>query len=414
MTGLWDAGRSNFIDDTFVAIENPTNLDAMSRLRVSGAVTKFEYTFLYDSNTFLFNSALTAGGLATYNSTTKTMVLTCVTTANSESIYQSREYFACPIGKSVMVVLVGNFNSNVANTTKRYGQFDANNGFFYELDGTNAKAVIRSNTSGTPTDNSVTQANWNLDKLNGTGPSLITLDFSKAQTMVISYHAGIGRVLFGFIINGVMTWAHQFLHSNVSTILYSQTCNLPIRASIKNNASTSSTMQMLTGAVICEGGDAYSSRLYTVNNGATNIAFTTAGQRKPVISLRKQSGVTELTAEIIDYSFLFSSGDDFLIEIVKNPTLTGASFANAPSGFMQVDTSATALSNGTILYSTYGTGGSAGSILSPGSSSSQTSAALNYRINSLLDGTSEIITIVVTNLTATAQASASLNYREYL
>lgn len=414
MGNMFDTNRTNFIDDSFVAIDNPTNLDALSRLRVSGATTKFEYTFLYDSNTFAFNSQLTAGGLASYNSTTKTMTLTCVTTANSESIYQSREYFACPIGKSMMVVLNANFNSIVANVTKRYGQYDANNGFYYELDGTNANVVMRSNTSGSPTNTAVAQSSWNLDKLNGTGPSLITLDFSKAQTMCISYHAGIGRVLFGFIINGSIVWAHQFLNSNVNTILYSQTCSLPIRASIKNNASASSTMQMLSGAVICEGGDVYASRQYSINTGSSNTNFTTAGQRKPIFSIRKQSGVTELTAQLIDYGFLLSSGDDFLLEVVKNPTLTGASWSNAPAGYMQLDLTASALSGGTTIYSSYGSGGAAGGLLSAGSSGSSSSDALSYKINSLLDGTSEIISLVGTNLTATATASAFINYRELI
>lgn len=414
MGGLFDSDRTNTTDDQYIAVDNPSNLDAFSRIRVSEPRTKFEYAFLYDDNSILFNSSLVSGGLVTHNTTTKTLTLTCTTTTNSESIYQSREYIRYPIGKSILVFLAGNFNGQATSVTKRYGQFDANNGYFVELDGTNAKVVLRSKTSGSVVDNAINQTSWNLDKLNGTGISGLTLDFTKVQTICISYQWGSGRVLFGFMIAGSIVWCHQFLAANINTIAYSQTANLPVRASIKNNASTTSTMLMISGAVICDGGDTDFGRLYSINNASTARNFTGAGGRIPIISLRKQTTVPEMVAEVIDYGCYFNSADDFLIEIVKNPTLTGASWANTTSGYMQRDVAATALSGGTTMISFYGTGGASGGLLTPASSATSSTQTLNYRIGTLLDGSSEIISLVLTNITATASAYGFINYKELL
>jgi hypothetical protein len=49
----------------------------------------------------------------------------------------------------------------------------------------------------------VPQTNWNIDKLDGTGISGITLDISKAQILWMDIEwLGLGTVRIGFVING--------------------------------------------------------------------------------------------------------------------------------------------------------------------------------------------------------------------
>ena len=51
--------------------------------------------------------------------------------------------------------------------------------YFFEQNGTDLRVVIRDDGSGSVVDSVVSQANWNVDKLDGTGASGITIDTTK-------------------------------------------------------------------------------------------------------------------------------------------------------------------------------------------------------------------------------------------
>jgi hypothetical protein len=387
------------------------NIDVFGRLRVSQPHTTFEFTFPFDERPQFFTSRLTSGGTLTYDTNKKASILNCTTTTNSECIYQSRRYVKYNPGKSNLIFLTGNLKSKVANVIKRYGQFDDNNGFFFELNGTTANVAIRSKVSGSIVDNAVAQSSWNTDKMDGTGASGITIDFSKELIFFINYQwLGAGSVYFGFVVDGSIYICHKFHHSNLIDTLYCQTANLPIRASVKNTASTAATVEMNCGTVISEGGDNNFGRSYTANNGTTARTLSAANSRLPILSIRKQTAYLGLEILIEDVGFFFNSADDYLIEIVKNPTLTGASWVNIP-GVMQEDVSATALTGGDIFFSSYGRGSASST---PISLSHQLGSIANLGVDTLLDGTSEIFSVVLTNLTSSATAYAHINYREML
>ncbi len=381
-------------------------IDAFSRVRVSEPLTRFDYTFQFDERPELFTSSSAGSATATYNSDKKAVILTATTTTNSEMIYQSRQYIKYYPGKSNLIVLTGNFKSKVANVIKRYGQFDDSNGYFFELNGTTAYVVLRSKVSGIVVDNAIPQSSWNYDKMDGTGISKVNINWANQQILVINYQwLGAGRVLYGFDVDGHVYPCHLINNANVLDVLYSQTAQLPIRASIKNTVSTSSTMEITCGVIISEGGSSPTGRVYTVNHGTTPRTVVAAGTRLPAISIRKKTTALPVEIEIASITGLFSSADEFLIEIVKNGTLTGASFADV-SGYLQKDVAATAITGGDIIYSTYARGQTISDIIT------SAQAATNMFIGALLDGTSETITIATTNITANASAYISINYKE--
>jgi hypothetical protein len=63
----------------------------------------------------------------------------------------------------------------VAGVRRRFGIFDENNGAYFEDDGVYS-CVLRSKATGSVVETRVTRDNWNGDKLDGTGPSQITVD----------------------------------------------------------------------------------------------------------------------------------------------------------------------------------------------------------------------------------------------
>jgi hypothetical protein len=73
---------------------------------------------------------------------------------------------------------------------------------YFEIDDTTAYFVERSLSTGTET--RVAQEDWNIDKLDGTGVSGITLDITKAQILWMDIEwLGLGTVRIGFVIDGI-------------------------------------------------------------------------------------------------------------------------------------------------------------------------------------------------------------------
>lgn len=241
--------------DSAVQFKDSSNLDAFSRLRISNPLTLFNAQFTYNLHPLLFQQITNgAGATITHNSTNRYADMVFSSTPTGGQCYmQSYEYLPYQPGKSQLTFMTFNFQGGVANVLKFAGYSDGVNGVEFQLNGTTPRFVIY---SGTGTGNQfVNQTNWNLDKLDGTGPSGYTLDLNKVQILVIDLQALYsGRVRIGFDIGGEIIYAHQFLHSNAVAPPYLQTATLPIRCGMTCTATVSTTMYFLCSTVISEGG----------------------------------------------------------------------------------------------------------------------------------------------------------------
>ena len=75
------------------------------------------------------------------------------------------------------------FTTGVANSTQWAGVFDSVDGFAVGYNGTTFSILHRIDSS----DSTVAQSSFNIDRLDGTGPSRITLDSTKMNIFRISY-----------------------------------------------------------------------------------------------------------------------------------------------------------------------------------------------------------------------------------
>ena len=93
--------------------------------------------------------------------------------------------------------------------------------------GASSQFVIASKTQ----DFKFPQSTWNLDKMDGTGPSGYNIDLSKMQMFYIDYSwYGAGSIRWGFrAANGNVTYCHRIINNNVNTEAYMRTGNLPAR-----------------------------------------------------------------------------------------------------------------------------------------------------------------------------------------
>jgi len=238
-----------------VTIKDSANLDAFSRLRVSNPLILFNSQFTYDLAPILFEQITNgAGAVIAHDTTNRCATLTFAGTgAGGKSFMQSYEYLPYQPGRSQLIFVTFNMISAVANVVKFAGYSDGVNGIEFQLNGTTKQFHIYSGSgAGSET---VTQSSWNLDKLDGTGPSGITLDITKTQILVIDIQAlYVGRVRIGFDLGGQIIYAHEFKHANNETHPYIQSANLPVRCGMTCSALSSTTMDFICSAVISEGG----------------------------------------------------------------------------------------------------------------------------------------------------------------
>ena len=93
--------------------------------------------------------------------------------------------------------------------------------------GTTATMVIASKT----VDRHYKQSEWNIDKMDGTGPSGYNADFTKMQMFFIDYSwYGAGAVRFGLRgTDGEIKYCHKIVNNNVNSEAYMRSGNLPAR-----------------------------------------------------------------------------------------------------------------------------------------------------------------------------------------
>jgi hypothetical protein len=268
--------------------------DAFGRIRVSNPYTLFDSSNRYADNG-KFATATTGTATATFNANEGLIDLDVGTASGDEVLRESYVVFAYQPGKSLLIMNSFTFDTAKTNLRQRVGYFGSDNGFYLEQNDSTISLVKRSKVTGSVVNTEVTQANFNTDKLDGTGPSGFTLDLTTSQLMFMDMEwLGAGSVRLGFVIEGQFIIAHRFDWANQSTNTgtYITTASLPIRYEITNTGTVASASQLkqICSTVISEGGYEMNG-LQGVAGTPINSAYTltTAGVFYPLVSIRLKS-----------------------------------------------------------------------------------------------------------------------------
>lgn len=217
-----------------------TAYDPFGRFRISQNYTLFDSKFLSDNQPLFWDDSQTVGGgtSSTYNTNQASVTLAVSNATLGTRVRQTYQRFNYQSGKAQLILITGNFGSGNSGITKQWGYYDDSNGLFFQISGTTLNICIRSNTSGTPVDTLIPQSSWNVDKLDGTGPSGINLDTSKTNIYVINFQwLGVGNVYFGIFFGTKLIVCHMIQNENINTVVYMSTPNLPLRIEISNNGT---------------------------------------------------------------------------------------------------------------------------------------------------------------------------------
>jgi hypothetical protein len=236
--------------------------DAFQRMRVSNPHTLINLSHNHGKIGMLVHEKLVAPGTSTHVPNESAVDLDLPTNnASASVIRQSRRYCQYQSGKSLLWMGTGVLNKksggNETNTAARMGLFDANNGVFFEYSAQTLKIGKRTYTSGSAVDTTVAVTAFNVDRLDGTGPSRVKIDATKANIFFIDLQwLGVGRVRFGIVVGGRLHICHCLRHANTDDKPYMTRATLPVRYEIVATAGTSAlgTMRMICSTVVSEGG----------------------------------------------------------------------------------------------------------------------------------------------------------------
>jgi hypothetical protein len=384
-----------------VSIADSNNLDAFGRFRVSNPSTLFDGKMIDSSQNIIFDSSWNNGGRLTYLPLESSMQMD-ISLANSFVKRQSHYFSQYQPGKSLAVLASFYFGTVIpAGAYRRVGWFDDKEGIFFEQTSTGFRWRIESQSAPSI---SVNQSNWNIDKLDGTGPSALTLSMANTNLMILDVEwLGVGRVRVGFVLNGMITYCHQF--TQALTSVYIRSPSLPVRYMIGTTSAQSFdvSMKQICCTVLSEGGyeplGILASYIMESSNSGIGTSFI------PILSARLRTPYQKGELKPVYIDIEGDTGTTFLYKILRNTTLSGPTSWTNVNDYSQIDIGSNGLSGGQTIV----TGFIINNSRLPITEIPNTSMIFQSNI----DGVSDIFTIAIRAKTGNNKsASASLTWQE--
>jgi hypothetical protein len=385
----------------------------LNRLRVAEPFGVLDISQVVDNSPNFLGTILVGGGTAVYSINESATAMNVGVAAGDSVVRQSLEYASYQAGRGQLITMTGVMGAIKANVTQRIGYFDAENGVFFEQNGTTLRVVRRSFVTGAAVDTAVDQASWNIDTLDGAGPptnpSNVTIDMTKNQIFVIDFlWLSAGRIRFGFVIKGKIIYCHEIQTANVLAAPWATTATLPLRWEIENTgvSASPSTLLQICGAVFSEGGfDPLG--LVAAASSALPPAFpartVAANTPTPLLSIRLKTAYNRAAIIPRFFEVLTETADNFQAEVFVGGTLSGGvAVVTSVSDAAEMETGRNLLTGGRRIAIGFGSVQvrTAGTLIES-----------SRVVSSDIGGTPELLTLVVTPFTA-ANVHGSLTWRE--
>ena len=337
----------------------PSGTDAFGRLQVAAPQTLLDSQNVYKENTKFYTT--TSGTASTSFDANASLVNMNVNSASGdEVIKETKRVFPYQPGKALEILATFCMEPAKTNLRQRVGYFGANNGIFLEQDNDTLYLVIRSKSSGSVVENRIAQSSWNVDKLDGTGITGITLDVTKSQILFIDIEwLGVGSVRCGFVINGAFVFAHKFHHANTSNVsngTYMTTACLPIRYEITNTGATSgaSTLKQICTSVISSGGYIPRGLNHVAGRGLAYYTFSSAGTFYNLVSIKLDPDYLDDIIIPTEITVLTDSNLNINFKLVVGATFASAlTFTSTTASVLQSISNQAVTDQGTILNSRF-------------------------------------------------------------
>lgn len=417
-------------------IEN--TLDAFGKLRVSNPTTLLDIRFPGKSSgdsLFLKNNLqICSDSSGSYTGNYADSKLRIDASGAGYYISQSRNYCVYQPGKSLLFMASGVLYPNNDAYTTRIGYFKNKdpsgntlvvyNGLYFQ----HSNGIYSVNIANKGVSTSINQTSWNIDKMNGTGPSGLNLNFITTQLFVIDMEwLGVGRVRFGFYAYGRIQYCHQVTNINSLVKPYTSSINLPICYSIHNNVNTSELSNSFTqicSTVISEGGYTPVGRPFVVSTDASFITIN-GNTEEPIIFLTgtRAANINYLNQNIVPTitSMICSTNNDLIL--FKLVLFLAGDYTGTTPNWINVDASYSVANyainpseynstNGIIIDQGFFYGKGTNTISPLGEVFSTQLLQLTSDIKNNSDILALTATYINSNNSATTNVSATINWQE--
>ena len=396
--------------------QSPT-VAGFGRLRTSAPYRLFDSQFTTDGLPLLWDTYTINGGTCTLLTNEAAMLHTVGTASGSSAIMQSHRYFHYQAGRSQIILSTAVLGVPTTNAIVRVGYFDVDNGAFFQLSSTGLAAVLRSSTSGSPIDTIVPQGSWNIDNFDGTGPSGIKIDTTKANIYLIELEwLGTGLVRMGFSVNGAFYLCHEFRNSNALTSVYMATASLPSRFELSTTGITSGTVSTkhICTSISSESGQEPTNYVFSANSDAIGNDVSAAGTAifllRPALTF---NGLTNRGTILPSKIEIFPiSGQSIYWSVIQNPTITGSpvwTSVNSNSIAQYSTTTGISISGGYTIDSGFAVAGSVKMIEYP-------NGGAKNKVELSLDMTGtiqDVVAIVAGPVSDVVPVGTSMTWKEY-
>lgn len=263
--------------------------------------------------------------------------------AGDRAVHQTREYIPYQPGKVQSFFITGTLHlvaSGGSGFVSRIGSFDdatdktpvsvedrGGDGHFFEYDTTSTPVINivqrSTTTSGTfQTDEVVPKGSWNIDNLDGTGPSGLNFSVGDLANVARIFFInrewlGVGDVTMGISVNEVAIPLHRFENTlSANTTTYAKRATLPVRYELDNTGGAGSpVLKQICCTVVSMGGynpvprvfyfeNSFSQGAVGINTHALSIRLKTTHNRHTVVQREiDYFSATLSNTETIKYTF---------------------------------------------------------------------------------------------------------------
>jgi hypothetical protein len=155
-------------------------------------------------------------------------------------------------------------------------------------------------------------------------------DFNYAQLFAIDFEwLGVGRVRFGFYVNGKLYYVHVDNHSENLSAPYMTFSNQPVRYEIRQTGEGSGLLRQICSTVLIEGSTENVGRTIAVEDSAITVQN---GVFTPLVALQVNPAYRNVLVLLKDVQVLNASnpGNSINYCVFINPLITGGSLTFAP------------------------------------------------------------------------------------
>jgi len=358
------------INDGDVALGNPLPIrvatdTVFGEVSVAQVSPLLQSDFVYGINTRKFSTATTGSGTVSSSASLATVSTTAA--SSSSGTLSSLRPLRYRAGVGALVRFTAMFTAGATNSQQEAGMGTSAEGLFFGYNGTSFGICRRRGSSDTWT----AQASWNVDVMNGSGSSGMTLDPTKLNVFQIRYqYLGAGAIEF-FIENpatGRMVLVHRIEFANSSTVTSLLNPSLPFRLHAVNTTNaTALSVSSASCMLALEGQNNLAGVPWSRANTKTAVTTETS-----ILAIRMATTLNGSTSQVIAKVASIGAAMSLnlnaigIFRLTLNPTLggtpaytpfsgstanNGVTITSGQSG-LSSDTAGTTVTGGTRVYST--------------------------------------------------------------